>query len=104
MKNQNDLIFSIVAFVVLLIVGTVAFVERPVPVMPADPEQVNVSDPKIPTNTQPVMANALPGGGSSGGGGGLGSAGAGGGGAPQSDEERIAQKRKVMNSMSKGGF
>ena len=85
MKNQNDLIAVCVAFFVFLIVAIVAWAERPQPVTPAPPEVVNVSEPMPPSNTQPVLANALPGGGSTaGGGGGNRSAGPAGVGAPPS--------------------
>lgn len=74
MKNQNDLIFSIVAVVVFLIVFFVCMGTRANPVAPPAPEQVNTNTPSLPTNVQPVMANALPGAssnnGSGGGGGG----------------------------------
>jgi hypothetical protein len=77
MKNQNDLIFSIVAVVVFLIVFCVCFFTKPQVGAPPAPEQVNLSDPALPSNVVPVMANALPGGSNSSGSGG----GGGGGGA-----------------------
>ena len=75
MKNQNDLIFSIVAVVVFLIVFCVCFFTKPQVGAPPAPEQVNLSDPALPSNVVPVMANALPGGGSGGAGGGGGTMG-----------------------------
>lgn len=68
MKNQNDLIFSIVAVLVFLIVFCLTFFMRPTVTMPAAPEKTNLTEPQFPTTIQPVMANSLPGGGSSGGG------------------------------------
>jgi hypothetical protein len=72
MKNQNDLIFSIVAIVVFLIAFFVCYGTKPEPVRPAPPAAVNLADPVLPSGVTPVMANELPGGGSSGGGGGVG--------------------------------
>ena len=68
MKNQNDLIFSIVAIVVFLIVFFVCMGTRPEPVTPTPPENVNLSQPTLPQGVTPVMANALPGGSAAGGG------------------------------------
>lgn len=71
MKNQNDLIFSIVGFVVLLIVVGVCIGTRPEPAVPQRPAPVNTSEPQYPSGVAPVMANALPSAsGASGGGGG----------------------------------
>jgi hypothetical protein len=67
-NNQNNIIAFAVAFVVLLIVGGIAYAERPIPITPQAPAEVVTTDPVAPTNTQPVMANALPGGGSAAGG------------------------------------
>jgi hypothetical protein len=72
MKNQNDLIFSIVAVVVLLIVFFTCYGTKAVPTPTPTPDKVNLADPQIPTNVMPVMANALPGGGTAGAGGGAG--------------------------------
>src|SRR4051794_5370940 len=69
MKNQNDLVFSIVAFVILLIAVGVGWGTKPEPVKPTPPEQVNLSDPADPTGGRPVMRTSLAGGGSNGGGG-----------------------------------
>jgi hypothetical protein len=60
MKNQNDLIFSIVAVVVLLIVAGVTFFTKPVPVQPAPPEAVNTSKPEKPSAVATVFVDALP--------------------------------------------
>lgn len=62
MKNQNDLIFSIVGIVVLLIVVGVCFGTKPVPQVPTPPAAVNLSDPQLPQGVTPVMATSLPGG------------------------------------------
>jgi hypothetical protein len=72
MKNQNDLIFSIVAIVVFLIAFFVCYGTKPEPVKPASPAPVVLAEPALPTGVTPVLANELPGGGS-GGGSGLGS-------------------------------
>jgi hypothetical protein len=61
MKNQNDLIFSIVAIIVFLIIGGVAYGTKKDPVAPPVPEAVNTATPKMPEG-QVVMANALPSG------------------------------------------
>ncbi len=87
MKNQNDLIISIVAIVLALIIAGVCFGTKREPIAPAAPEAVNLTAPALPAGDV-VMASSLPGGsggGAAGGGrGGLGGgpAGFGGGTAP----------------------
>lgn len=61
MKNQNDLIVSICAIVVLLIAFFATFFTRPEPIRPAPPEIVNLAAPVLPSNVKPVMANSLSG-------------------------------------------
>lgn len=68
MKNQNDLIISIVAIVLALIIAGVCFGTKREPVVIAAPEKVNLAPPVLPQGDV-VMANALPGGGSGAGGG-----------------------------------
>lgn len=60
MKNQNDLIVSIVSVVLALIVAGVCFGTKREPVAPAAPEQVLVAPPAMPA-TAVKMGNALPG-------------------------------------------
>src|ERR1044072_4211730 len=91
MKNQNDLIFSIVGFVVLLIVVGVCIGTRPEPPVPPKPQPVNTADPKFPTGVAPVMANGLPSGGSSSGGGGAAVGRAGGGSGGSTGKPKIGQ-------------
>jgi hypothetical protein len=67
MKNQNDLIISIVAIVLALIIAGVCFGTKREPPTIAAPEVVNLAAPKLPQGDV-VMANALPGAGSAGGG------------------------------------
>jgi hypothetical protein len=69
MKNQNDLIFSIVGFVVLLIVVGVCIGTRPQVPVPTPPEKVNTAKPTYPQNVTPVMVNGAGGSGSGPGGG-----------------------------------
>jgi hypothetical protein len=66
MKNQNDLIISIVAIVLALIIAGVCFGTKREPVAPPAPEKVNLTPAQLPQGDL-VWANALPGG--SGGGG-----------------------------------
>ena len=68
MKNQNDLIVSIVAIVILLIVVGVAWGTKVEPRQPTPPTEVTVAPPQLPTQVAPVMANGLPSGGNAGGG------------------------------------
>ena len=88
MKNQNDIIFSVTAIVVALIVATVLFFTKREPVAPAPPTQVNLTPPQLPTG-EIVMSDGLPSGSTSGSAGGapagLGAGRAGGGkmGGPQ---------------------
>jgi len=73
MKNQNDLIFSLGAAFVLIVVACVCYFTRPQPTAPAAPDEVNLTRPVLPSNVQPIMANSLPSSGSNngvGGGGG----------------------------------
>lgn len=70
MKNQNDLIISIVAIVLALIIAGVCFGTKRDPVAPPAPEKVNLTPAKLPEGDV-VWANALPGGSGGGGGGGL---------------------------------
>jgi hypothetical protein len=70
MKNQNDLIFSICAIVVLLIAFFATYFTKPEPVRPGAPAAVNLAPPTLPNNVKPVMANALSGGDNNGAGGG----------------------------------
>lgn len=67
MKNQNDLIISIVAIVLALIIAGVCFGTKREPMKPADPEKVNLAAPTLPQGDV-VMANSLSGSGSAGGG------------------------------------
>lgn len=60
MKNQNDLIISIVAIVLALIIAGVCFGTKREPVAPAAPEAVNLAAPALPQGDV-VMANSLPG-------------------------------------------
>jgi hypothetical protein len=76
MKNQNDLIISIVAIVLALIIMGVCIGTKREPVAPAAPEKVNLAAPALPQGDV-VMANAL--GSSSSSGGGAGAPGAAGG-------------------------
>lgn len=69
MKNQNDLIISIVAIVLALIIAGVCFGTKREPLTIAAPEKVNLAPPVLPQGDV-VMANALPGGGAAAGGGG----------------------------------
>src|SRR5690242_1007845 len=85
MKNQNDMIFSIVAVVVALIVLGICWGTKRDPQAPPAPEKVNLTNPSLPQGDV-IMADALPGagsntgvGGGSGARGGMGVAGAGGG-------------------------
>lgn len=70
MKNQNDLIYSAVAFVVLLIVGLVSFFTKPDRAAPPAPAIIDEKMPALPANDV-VVADALPGS-QGGGGGGIG--------------------------------
>ena len=82
MKNQNDLIISIVAVVLMLIGVGVAMGTARQAVKPAAPEAVIVTPPALPKGSV-LSANSLPGGGGSDAPqGGMGRAGAAGGGAP----------------------
>jgi hypothetical protein len=65
MKNQNDLIWSIVSLVLALIVFGVCWGTMKMPIAPAPPAPVNTSAPTYPTSTV-VMDNALPNAGNSG--------------------------------------
>ena len=77
-NNQNDLIISIVAIVLALIIAGVCFGTKREPVQPAPPEKVNLAPPTLPQGDV-VMASSLPGasGGGSGPGGGFGGRGGG---------------------------
>ncbi len=80
MKNQNDLIISIVAIVLALIIAGVCFGTKREPVAPPAPEKVNLTPPALPAGDV-VMSNSLPGASSgAGGGGGFGGRGGAGGG------------------------
>ncbi|MBC8063586.1 MAG: hypothetical protein H7Y17_02050 [Chlorobia bacterium] len=79
MKNQNDLIISIVAIVLALIIAGVCFGTKREPIAPAAPEAVNLAPPALPQGDV-VMANSLPGGGGGGEGGPAGGFGGGRGG------------------------
>lgn len=85
MKNQNDLIIAIVAFVLMGIVVGVAYGTQRQPAAMTPTEKVITAPPQLPS-ADVKWANSLPGGGNSaGGGGGRGSgggAGAGGGRGP----------------------
>lgn len=77
MKNQNDLIISIVAIVLALIIAGVCFGTKREPAAPPAPEQVNLAAPTLPQGDV-IMANALPGASNSqGGAGGFGGPGGG---------------------------
>lgn len=65
MKNQNDLIISIVAIVLALIIAGVCFGTKREPIAPAAPEKVNLAPPSLPQGDV-VMANSLSGGGGGG--------------------------------------
>lgn len=67
MKNQNDLIISIVAIVLALIIAGVCFGTKREPVAPAAPEKVNLAPATLPQGDV-VMASSLPGAGSASGG------------------------------------
>ena len=69
MKNQNDLIVLIGAFVVLIAAFCITYFTMPQVPKPTPPEPVTTSDAQRPTGVQPVMVNSLPGGGSGSGGG-----------------------------------
>ncbi|HJP82296.1 MAG TPA: hypothetical protein VJ835_02220 [Fimbriimonadaceae bacterium] len=58
MKNQNDLIISIVAIVLALIIMGVCIGTKREPIAPAAPEKVNLVAPALPQGDV-VMANAL---------------------------------------------
>jgi len=73
MKNQNDLIGFIVAFVVLLIGFGMCMGMRPNPPAIAAPAPVNLAEPQLPAELT-VMADSLPGGTASGPGSGFGGA------------------------------
>lgn len=78
MKNQNDLIISIVAIVLALIIAGVCFGTKREPSTIAAPEKVVLTPPVLPQGDV-VMASALPGGSGSGSGapGSIGAAGGG---------------------------
>ncbi len=59
MKNQNDLIISIVAIVLALIIAGVCFGTKREPVAQPAPEVVILTPPALPQGDV-VMANALP--------------------------------------------
>jgi len=59
-KNQNDLIISIVSVVLALIIAGICFGTKRKPVAPAAPEVVVVTKPQLPTSDV-KMANGLPG-------------------------------------------
>ncbi len=63
MKNQNDLIISIVAIVLALIIAGVCIGTKREPATIAPPEKVILTPPTLPQGDV-VMVNALPGGGS----------------------------------------
>lgn len=73
MKNQNDLIFSIVAVVFGLILVIVFWTTAPQVARPADPASVDTSTPKLPSGdvqwatSLPGATNTNAGGGRSGG-------------------------------------
>jgi hypothetical protein len=77
-KNQNDLIISIVAIVFGLIGVGIFYGTKPQAKTEAAPTTVNTSAPQI-QGADVKMANALPGGGGAGGGGGTARFGGGGG-------------------------
>lgn len=80
MKNQNDLIFSIVFGVLALIAAGIAYgTKQEVPSIPAPPV-VTTADAKLPA-TSVVYGTALPNGGGNAGGGGASAFGGGGRGA-----------------------
>jgi two-component system, OmpR family, sensor kinase len=83
MKNQNDLIISIVAAVLGIGVSVACFFMKREPVAPAAPSAVVTTALALPA-ADPVMGNSLPSGGSAGGTGGGGFPGGGfpGGGFP----------------------
>jgi hypothetical protein len=62
MKNQNDLIVSAVAVVIGLIMCIVFYATKPDVQKPADPAQVDLAPPKLPTGNV-VYGNGLEGGG-----------------------------------------
>ncbi len=71
MKNQNDLIVSIVSLVIGLIFAIVFYATEPQVVKPADPTAVDTAPPKLPAGDV-VFANSLPGASSAAPGGGMG--------------------------------
>lgn len=74
MKNQNDLIISIVAIVLALIIAGVCIGTKREPATIPPPEKVVLTAPALPQGDV-VMVNALPGGSGSGAGGGMGGGG-----------------------------
>jgi hypothetical protein len=79
MKNQNDIIISVVALVLVGIVFLVAFFTKHDPVPATMPEVIETKMPPLPASDI-VVTDALPGGQNGGGGGGMGSGPAGMGG------------------------
>ena len=61
MKNQNDMIFSIVAGFLAIVAAVVFFFTKPVPLQPSPPVVADVSTPKLPAG-QVIMGNGLGGG------------------------------------------
>lgn len=96
MKNQNDLIISIVAIVLALIIAGVCFGTKRDPAVIPAPEKVNLAPPSLPQGDV-VMANALPG---AGGGTGTGFGGAAGGGGMAAASQGGGKK---AGGMSVGG-
>jgi len=85
LKNQNDLIISVVSLVLAAIIITVFYFTKADPKMAPTAEVVNTGPLAMPA-ADVKMANALPGGSSQGSGGGgsdTATAGAGGGGGPR---------------------
>ena len=79
--KQNDLIISIVAIVLALIIAGVCWGTKREPATIAPPEATNLGQLEAPA-AKPIWANSLPGAGSSGGAGGGFGGGAGVAGAP----------------------
>ena len=78
MKNQNDLIFSIVFGVLALVAAGIAFATKPEPQSIAAPPSIVTTDAALPTASV-SMGAALPAAANNAGGGGFGGGGFGGG-------------------------
>jgi hypothetical protein len=100
MKNQNDIIFSVVAFVVLGIVFLVSFFTKREPQLIPLPEPIDQKMPAMPASDV-VTADALPGGQNNGGG--MGGPGMPGGPGPGGYPGAPAGPRGMMGMQGGGG-